>query len=161
MDEVDWAGLTHAYGTAEDVPGLIRGLLSPDAGERHEVRHELYSCIVHQGSRCPATAAAVPFLVELVADPETPDRGELIGFLEYAATGREQQTWKRYPVEELRTAAYDAVALGVPLFVELTADEDAELAGPAAQALAVFPEHACTRSRCWPRSPPATTLRSR
>ena len=71
MDEVDWAGLTHAYGTAEDVPGLIRGLLSPDAGERHEVRHELYSCIAHQGSRCPATAVILPISPYIVGTLET------------------------------------------------------------------------------------------
>jgi hypothetical protein len=33
FEAVDWAGLTHAYGGAEDVPVLIRSLMSPDSGE--------------------------------------------------------------------------------------------------------------------------------
>ncbi|MFD0971687.1 hypothetical protein [Plantactinospora endophytica] len=149
LDEVDWSGLTHAYGAADDVPELIRGLLSPDAGQREEIRHELYSCIAHQGTRYPASARAVPFLLALVADPATPDRGDLVDFLEFVATGTGQRYWKRYPIAEERAAgsspaldAYDAVADAVPLFVTLLGDTDAEVAGPAAQALAVFPEHA-------------------
>ncbi|MGI5242318.1 hypothetical protein [Dactylosporangium sp. CA-139066] len=149
LDEVDWAGLTHAYGPADDVPALIRALLSPDADVRGEVRHELYSCIAHQGTRYPATAPAVPFLLELAADSATPDRGQLVDFLEFVATGDGQPTWRRYPIGELRAAgpssalaAYDAVAEGVPLFAALVGDADAEIAVPAAQALAVFPEHA-------------------
>jgi hypothetical protein len=34
IDEVDWASLRHAYGSAEDVPPLLRGLASADAVER-------------------------------------------------------------------------------------------------------------------------------
>ncbi|MEU8345729.1 HEAT repeat domain-containing protein [Spirillospora sp. NPDC048832] len=74
LDGVDWAGLDHAYGSAEDVPGLLRTLRSPDREERHEAFGELFTNIYHQGSRYTASAAAVPFLLALAADPGTPDR---------------------------------------------------------------------------------------
>ncbi|GAB3152636.1 hypothetical protein GCM10027290_43620 [Micromonospora sonneratiae] len=148
LGEVDWTGLTHAYGSADDVPDLIRGLLSPDPKQRSETRHELYSCIAHQGTRYAASAPAVPFLLALAADPATPDRSSLIDFLEFMATGNRRQ-WTRYPIADERAqgpsfglATYDAVAKGIPLFVTLLEDSDAELAVPAAQILAVYPEHA-------------------
>jgi hypothetical protein len=42
LDEVLWAGLTHAYGSAEDVPGMLRRLVSADAERRAGKR--LTSC---------------------------------------------------------------------------------------------------------------------
>lgn len=62
FDAVDWAGLTHAYGTAEDVPGLIRTLLSQDDEERDEALDGLISSINHQGSVYAASAPAIAFL---------------------------------------------------------------------------------------------------
>ncbi|WP_199514582.1 HEAT repeat domain-containing protein [Nucisporomicrobium flavum] len=58
LDEVDWAALTHAYGPADDVPGLLREAALSD----------LYERLFPQGTVYPATAAAVPFLVELAAE---------------------------------------------------------------------------------------------
>src|SRR5207237_10305385 len=40
LDAVEWASLTHAYGEAADVPGLIRELLSSDPEVRTTVRSE-------------------------------------------------------------------------------------------------------------------------
>jgi hypothetical protein len=34
LDDIDWAALKHAYGTAEDVPELIRNLGSGDVPTR-------------------------------------------------------------------------------------------------------------------------------
>jgi HEAT repeats len=62
FEAVDWAGLTHAYGGAEDVPVLIRSLVSPDPGERSQALGELFGSICHQGTVYPASAPAVPFL---------------------------------------------------------------------------------------------------
>ncbi len=75
LDGIDWAGLDHAYGSAEDVPALLRALRSPDEEERGEAFGELFTNIYHQGSRYPASAVAVPFLLALASDPGTPERG--------------------------------------------------------------------------------------
>jgi len=74
LDDVDWAGLDHAYGSAEDVPGLLRALRSPDEEERDAALGELFTNIYHQGSRYGASAAAAPFLLALASDPGTPGR---------------------------------------------------------------------------------------
>ncbi|MFJ1757193.1 hypothetical protein [Kitasatospora sp. NPDC088134] len=62
LDGVDWGALTHAYGAADDLPELIRGLYGTEPAAVEEVRYELVSAICHQGSVYPASAAAVPFL---------------------------------------------------------------------------------------------------
>ncbi|MDZ7617237.1 MAG: PBS lyase, partial [Patescibacteria group bacterium] len=70
LDTVDWASLRHAYGEATDVPGLLSALLSPDPKLREEATCELFGNIWHQGTVYPASAAAVPFLYELLTAPD-------------------------------------------------------------------------------------------
>ncbi|MFE0348802.1 hypothetical protein [Streptomyces griseoluteus] len=62
LDDVDWAGLEHAYGSAHDVPGHIRALCGSDEEAREQAFISLSSSIFHQGSRYSASPAAVPFL---------------------------------------------------------------------------------------------------
>jgi hypothetical protein len=75
LDEIDWSALRHAYGSAEDVPGLLRA-----AAESAEAVDDLDSRLYHQGGFiCDAAVAALPYLVELVSSPDTAYR---IGLLE-------------------------------------------------------------------------------
>ncbi|MDL4821837.1 HEAT repeat domain-containing protein [Actinomadura opuntiae] len=83
LDGIDWSGLRHAYGSADDVPALLRTLRAPDQEERRDALHALYASIYHQGNRYPASGPAVPFLLALAADPATPDRDDLL----YLAAG--------------------------------------------------------------------------
>ena len=87
LDAVDWERLGHAYGTAADVPGLLRALTT-DTHER--ALDALYGNIFHQGSRYEAAAHAVPFLLGLVADPATPARADLVLFLGALAIGYDE-----------------------------------------------------------------------
>ncbi|MGX7671649.1 hypothetical protein [Plantactinospora sp. DSM 117369] len=91
LDDIDWERLGHAYGTAEDVPEQLRALRSPDAAIREKARWQLYGNIFHQGTRYEATAYAVPFLLELLADPATAEREELVGLLAAIAVGYDEQ----------------------------------------------------------------------
>ncbi|MEV5888934.1 hypothetical protein [Nonomuraea fuscirosea] len=54
LDQIDWAGLRHAYGPAGDDPGLLRALASDDPGLRAEALGELCTNVFHQG-RPPRT----------------------------------------------------------------------------------------------------------
>lgn len=106
LDTIDWADLTHAYGRATDVPDQIRALRSPDPGIRDKALHGLYGNIFHQGTRFEASAYAVPFLLELVADPETPDRVAVLGLLTQLAIGYgEQLLPSGYPLDGHRATA--------------------------------------------------------
>ena len=87
LDQVDWKQLTHAYGAAEDVPALIRALMSQDKSKRAEAIYELFGNIWHQGTVYEATAYAVPFLIELLDSPNTPDRSSVACLLTSIADG--------------------------------------------------------------------------
>jgi hypothetical protein len=97
LDEVPWAELEHAYGSAADVPALLRRLLDPDPKERTEVLNTLYGNLFHQGTRFPATVRAVPFFIEMCASPSVPGRGDLLGYWSCLIAGyfsvRERPCW--------------------------------------------------------------------
>ncbi|MEU0393130.1 hypothetical protein ABZ208_10185 [Streptomyces sp. NPDC006208] len=81
IDEVDWASLEHAYGPADDVPALLRGLASADPEEREAALDQMYGAVHHQGDVYDSTLACIPFLLELVTDPAVQDRGAVIELL--------------------------------------------------------------------------------
>ncbi len=171
LDSVAWSQLTHAYGTATDVPDQIRGLVSAGKKTREKALWKLYGNIFHQGTRYQASPHAVPFLVQLVAAPETPDRPEIVYLLVSLALGYEESllpggldvaAWRRSVAEsesEMSVAeradcdrygygpqvdldCYDAARQGVPALLDLLADGEARLRRAAAYALAWFPEDA-------------------
>ncbi|MFF2847122.1 hypothetical protein ACFVT5_12385 [Streptomyces sp. NPDC058001] len=60
----DWSKLTHAYGSAEDIPPLLDRLASDPTPEDWA---DLWSALCHQGSVYPASFASLPWLAS-VAD---------------------------------------------------------------------------------------------
>ncbi|NED25797.1 HEAT repeat domain-containing protein, partial [Streptomyces anulatus] len=67
LDAQPWASYTHAYGSAEDVPGCLCALAGDDDAAAEEAQSELYGSILHQGSVYEASAKAVPFLARIAA----------------------------------------------------------------------------------------------
>ena len=65
LDDVPWHELNHAYGSAEDVPGLLRQLKTwpPDKRGEGSPLYALFGNIWHQGTIYQATGYAVPFLI--------------------------------------------------------------------------------------------------
>src|SRR4051794_34690517 len=80
LDRIDWSRFHHAYGPANDVPGLLRALGSDDAAPEtikeaakkrgksifEQVTWTLYGNVFHQGSVWGVSAKVVPFLIELL-----------------------------------------------------------------------------------------------
>lgn len=97
IDSVPWGELEHAYGSAEDVPGLLRKLLNPDPAVRSETIWTLYGNVFHQGTRFPASPYVIPFLIELCGSSQTPKRGDLLDFWKSLITGyftvQERPVW--------------------------------------------------------------------
>ncbi|MBW6435856.1 hypothetical protein KZ829_19125 [Actinoplanes hulinensis] len=87
LDAVSWGRLHHAYGIADDVPGMLRTLRDPDPETRGDALGGLHATVLHQGTRFQASQAVVPFLVALIDDPATPDRGDLLRLLTGIAIG--------------------------------------------------------------------------
>ncbi|MFF0476384.1 hypothetical protein [Streptomyces sp. NPDC004284] len=87
MEGIDWASLEHAYGPADDVPGWLRDMVSPDPDVREEAFGNFYGAVLHQGSVHSSTVASLPFLFATADDPATPDRGEVVALV--LSIGRE------------------------------------------------------------------------
>ncbi|MET7641009.1 hypothetical protein [Streptomyces sp. NPDC005438] len=63
----DWSRLSHAYGSAEDVPALLDQLAgAPDP----ELWNDLWSALCHQGSVYSASFAALPWLAEMAGSDD-------------------------------------------------------------------------------------------
>ncbi|MFD7610957.1 HEAT repeat domain-containing protein, partial [Streptomyces sp. NPDC059828] len=132
IDEVDWSSLGHAYGPADDVPGLLRGLASPDPVEREAALDGMYSAVHRQGEVYDSTLAAIPFLLELTASPDVQDRGAIvelltsIGGIELDGDDEPEPGAEAGEFEEAANYAMAAaaVAAGAEVFLGLLADDD-------------------------------------
>ncbi|MFF5449977.1 HEAT repeat domain-containing protein [Streptomyces sp. NPDC012950] len=152
IEEVDWASLGHAYGPADDVPELLRGLASADPAERETALDGMYGAVHHQGDVYDSTLACIPFLLELVADPGVQDRGCIVELLT-SIGGIElddDEEMGEHPCEDgefIPAANYAmasaAIAAGAGVFLGLVADPDPEVRLAAPWALAsLHPEPA-------------------
>ncbi|HEX2913280.1 MAG TPA: hypothetical protein VH186_20930 [Chloroflexia bacterium] len=158
LDKIDWSKLLHAYGPASDVPGLLRELTSAEEEVRDAAYGELYSNIWHQGTVYEASSYAVPFLIELLEQPEVREKERVLGLLEAIAHGssynaahadltifeKESQTEEYQREMQIQLGwvrqAYLAVREGLPVYrVLLNHPEPAVRAG-AADLLATFTE---------------------
>ncbi|MET9590583.1 HEAT repeat domain-containing protein [Streptomyces sp. NPDC006516] len=133
LDAVDWARLKHNYGSAEDVPGLLRRCGGPDPDDAGDASSELLNLLFHQGGWvCSAASAALPFVLRLAATPQVPSRCamlELVAMLAAEAGRIEARfldpgwalAWKQAlpellsllddPEPEIRRAAADVLAV--------------------------------------------------
>ncbi|MFE2867715.1 HEAT repeat domain-containing protein [Embleya sp. NPDC059259] len=139
LDDIDWASMEHAYGSAEGVPALLRSMGSADVEERNEAFGEFYGAVYHQNSVYEPTAASLPFLFELACDPKTPDRAAvvrlIVGIGDDAMASLDHWTDGPLPawldaVAELRRRADTLVAF--------TADPDVCVRRAGIPALALF-----------------------
>jgi len=161
LDDIPWASMEHAYGSARDVPGLIRGLVSSSAAEREASLDGMYGAVHHQGDIYECTVATVPFLLEALTHVELPGRGDLLGLL--ASMGRAPEPGEPPAAEqtevdaallersleegqndpawqaqkELVALGGQAVKRGLPLFLSALTDPDVEVRRAAPRALLV------------------------
>ncbi|MFJ4849641.1 HEAT repeat domain-containing protein [Streptomyces sp. NPDC088733] len=114
IDVHPWSSINHAYGSADDLPGLLRTFA--EGGEDAEAAlEELYGSIVHQGTVYAASVDAAPYLARIAASGrQTLDALRLLGYL--AASEDECD------VEPGAVRA--AVTAQLPLLITLLADED-------------------------------------
>ncbi|MDR3157537.1 MAG: hypothetical protein LBU11_00690 [Zoogloeaceae bacterium] len=68
LDAPRWSELTHAYGSAKDIPPLLAQLKSiPECKGDEEPWFSLWSALAHQGDVYTASFAVVPFVIEVLA----------------------------------------------------------------------------------------------
>ncbi|NYD47074.1 hypothetical protein BJY14_003057 [Actinomadura luteofluorescens] len=87
LDDIDWSSLTGAYGPADEVPDILRGLAANDEGWEEAVE-EYFSTVVHQDTCYDCTPETIGFLVQLVRAPRLfpAYRFHLLIHLAYIAT---------------------------------------------------------------------------
>ena len=137
LDDRPWATLQHAYGSAEDVPAVLRALTDDDAEAAGEALQELYGNIWHQGTVYAATVEAVPFLARLAAAGcRSSDVLVLLGSI--------AESEDEHGVA--RGACRGAVAAQLPLVLPLLDAEDVQVR----QAAAWVSGHTGARDRAWP-----------
>jgi hypothetical protein len=111
----------------------------------------LFGSIWHQGDVYPASVPAIPFLLELAADRETPDRDQILELVTLMAIGLAAENLpyglpiaglRRSRSARYRVAVYDAVAERLPTIVPLLQDPDESVAALAAFTVAWFPDQA-------------------
>lgn len=147
IDEVDWASMEHAYGPADDVPALLRGLASADPSEREAALDGMYGAVHHQGDVYACTLACIPFLFELVVDPLVPDRGGIVELLtSIGGIDIDEEDINEAEASDEDDAegaanyamAAAAVSAGAGVFFALMADEDPGVRVSAPLALATL-----------------------
>ena len=116
----DWSQLDHAYGTAEDIPDLLRQL-EPEGSD--QVWSDIWSRLFHQGSVYSASHAALPELTRLAREWSPTDRGRPLILAGSILASLDQPYGQPDPhaayaaeVAELRTLTEEA--LHVPGLVE-------------------------------------------
>ena len=87
LDAIPWSTIKHCYRPATDVPRWLRSLRSSNSSVREAAFRELNNNLLHQGTCYAASSQAIPFLLRLAADEQTPERADIIEFLIDLAVG--------------------------------------------------------------------------
>jgi hypothetical protein len=81
LNRFDWESLSSAHGTAAKVPDWIIGAASAHSGTAEAAFAHLREALYDEGTVFPATAVAVPFLVQLAGDTGNRVRRSLLSLV--------------------------------------------------------------------------------
>jgi len=108
LDSSEWSELRHAYGSASDIPPLLRQLADlPDSSGQAEPWFSIWSALAHQGDVYSASFAAVPHVISALA--AAPDRASY-GYFQFPAwveICRQRQKMK--VPDQLSSAYFDSL----------------------------------------------------
>lgn len=144
LDRVDWSSMGHAYGSADEVPLWLEQMASSDPDVREKAFSSFYGSAHHQGDVYSCTAASLPFLLALAADPQVPDRAAVIRLIlsiGNAALDRDPDGVYYSPSGHASTPYADVVPQmreRIEDFVRHAADPDPQVRQAAVPALGLF-----------------------
>jgi hypothetical protein len=171
LKQVPWENLHHAYGPARDTLTWLFALLSDQAEQREQALNNLWASICHQGSVYEGSCAAVPFLIEILAevpDQRKPDILALLYGLAHvswyankeqrflrirnarrrAQSGYQWHSWgeflqvgNEYHDPRWMQQAHRLVAEGIPLYLTLLQSPEKDVMRETLDLLSGFQEH--------------------
>ena len=105
LDEIPWSELQVAYGSATQVPGILRRLASASQVDVDRGWVQINKQILlHQGTVWPGTVPAIRFLVRIAAAPKTLRRPRLVGYLAHLSLGGDEPYAPAGAAKAVRTA---------------------------------------------------------
>jgi len=118
LDSDAWHKLRHAYGSAADIPALLRQLSdAPVKSRDSEPWFSLWSALCHQSDVYPASFAAVPHIVAAAQRRLPADRAEYLCLAGMIESMRHKAASPVVPTR-LETAYLEALRVAVPLTLE-------------------------------------------
>ncbi|KAB1980224.1 hypothetical protein F8144_34315 [Streptomyces triticiradicis] len=139
MWRVPWHELTHAYGTAEGVPGRLSRVAWGDAATSSDALSDL-GLWLGELAVFDATVAAVPFLWDLAATDTVTCRSEVVELIQAVLEHSAARI-------EVQSAAHLAVLAGVNTLHVLTEDGDPGVRTAARELMAAIDSHVCDACR--------------
>ncbi len=122
LDSPKWSQLSHAYGSASDIPDLLRQLETmPSSEGEKEPWFSIWSSLAHQGDVYSASFAAVPHVVRILA--QAPKRADF-SYFQFPAWVEICRQKKSVPIlQELETDYFSALQQ-LPFLVSAAADRE-------------------------------------
>jgi hypothetical protein len=142
LDSPRWSQLRHCYGPATDTPGLLRDREAfPDSHGQTEPWFTLWGSLCHQGDIYPASFAAVPHIVRVLA---TDPKRATYGFFLLPACVEIARIKKGVRIPDHLEGPYLAAIRRLPSLAGLAATKEwsVEFLGSALAAMAVDTGHA-------------------
>ncbi len=140
LDSDEWGALEHAYGSAADIPALLKQLPEAPVRQQHDSEpwSSLWSTICHQCDVYTASYAAMPYIVSAAAQRRPEDRAEYFLMAGTIESMRHRPASPAMPVE-LKSAYESAIASAIPLVQEsLVVEKDEGWFKAMLSALAAF-----------------------
>lgn len=127
LDSQRWAELDHAYGSAADIPALLKALPEAPVRAAHgeEPWFSLWSAICHQYDVYSASFAATPHIIRAASVRKPEDRAEYFHLAGTIESMRHRPESPTIP-EDLKDAYKLAIASAIPLIMETLAVEEDE-----------------------------------
>ena len=122
LDSPRWRALEHAYGSAGNIPALLRQLETlPDSSPQEEPWFSLWSALAHQGDVYTASFAAVPHVVRVLAS--APSRAGAV-YLQFPAWVEICRRKKAVEIPTDLAAAYFEALSRLPALVAAAATRE-------------------------------------
>jgi len=123
LDSLKWSELVHAYGSASDIPDLLRQLEAMPLfdDDEKEPWFSIWSSLAHQGDVYSASFAAVPHIVRILA--QAPNKADF-SYFQFPAWVEICRQKKSVPIPKDLESDYFSALRQLPSLVAVAAERE-------------------------------------